>query len=250
MSTTPVLDRARQAIAQAKADGAPAPGRAKLAKLLDISQYEARVALESLAAEQTPTGTSTPPVADTPASEPATPPEPAASEAASPPPPSPGDGVAAAPPATSAASETPGRRGWPVILLAAPAFVAIWSGWVGVGALTGFGPVHLLPGIADRFTINSAITLPIGLETYAAYALRVWLASVGGWRARRFAKRSAITSLVLGALGQVAYHLMTAARVTVAPWPITTVVACLPVVVLGFGAALHHLVAEDQRSRP
>ena len=41
--------------------------------------------------------------------------------------------------------------------------------------------VHPLPGIGDGFTINTAITLPIGVETYAAYALRVWLS---GPRAR------------------------------------------------------------------
>jgi hypothetical protein len=135
-------------------------------------------------------------------------------------------------------------RRWPVILLAAPAFVAIWSGWVGVGVLTGFGPVHPLPGIASGFTINSAITLPIGVETYAAYALRVWLAGTGPVRAQRFAKRSAIAAFVLGGLGQIAYHLMTAAHLTTAPWPITTAVSCLPVVVLGFGAALAHLQAD------
>jgi hypothetical protein len=145
---------------------------------------------------------------------------------------------------------TAGRsvRRWPVALLAAPAFVAIWSGWVGVGALTGFGPVHPLPGILDSFTINSAITLPIGVEAYAAYALRVWLASTGPLRAQRFAKRSAIAAFVLGGLGQIAYHLMTAARLTIAPWPITTVVSCLPVVVLGFGAALAHLQQHDGRT--
>ena len=130
---------------------------------------------------------------------------------------------------------------WPVILLAAPAFVAIWSGWVGVGELAGFGPVRPLPGIADGFTINSAITLPIGMETYAAYALRVWLSDGRPARARQFAKRSAIAAFVLGALGQIAYHLMTAAELTAAPWLITAAVACLPVVVLGFGAALVHL---------
>lgn len=130
---------------------------------------------------------------------------------------------------------------WPVILLAAPAFVAIWSAWVGVGELAGFGPVRPLPGIVDSFTINSAITLPIGMETYAAYALRVWLSDASPVRARRFAKHSAIAAFVLGGLGQIAYHLMTAAQMTAAPWGITAVVSCLPVVVLGFGAALVHL---------
>jgi hypothetical protein len=96
------------------------------------------------------------------------------------------------------------------------------------------------PGIADQFSINSAITLPIGVETYAAYALRAWLS--GPTQARRFAKWSAIGSLALGAAGQVVYHLLSASGVRTAPWPITTVVACLPVAVLGMGAALVHLL--------
>ncbi|ADB32402.1 hypothetical protein Kfla_3342 [Kribbella flavida DSM 17836] len=133
-------------------------------------------------------------------------------------------------------------RSWPVLLLALPAFVAVWSGWVGLGELTGFGVVHPLPGIADGFTINSAITLPIGVETYAAFALRVWLSGRVPAKARRFAKVSALAALGLGALGQVAYHLLEAAGVTQAPWQITTVVACLPVAVLGMGAALAHLI--------
>lgn len=140
-------------------------------------------------------------------------------------------------------------RSWPLLLLAMGAFVSIWGGWVGLGELTGFGPIRLLPGIADGWVINSAITLPIGVEAYAAYALRAWLAPHHHTndRARRFAMCSAIGSLVLGAAGQVAYHLMTAAEITVAPWQITAFVACLPVVVLGCGAALTHLLHHPDR---
>ena len=136
---------------------------------------------------------------------------------------------------------------WPVLLLALPAFVAIWSGWVGLGGLTGFGIVHPLPGIWSGFEVNTAITLPIGVETYAAYALRVWLSGRVPHRARRFAKVSALGSLCLGALGQIAYHLMTAAGMSAAPWWITTLVACLPVAVLGMGAALTHLLHTDDQ---
>lgn len=131
---------------------------------------------------------------------------------------------------------------WPVLLLALPAFVAIWSGWVGLGGLTGFGVVHPFPGIWDHARINTAITLPIGVETYAAYALRAWLIPGTPRAARRFAKWSAIGSLVLGAAGQIVYHLMTAAGWTAAPWPVTALVSCLPVAVLGMGAALAHLL--------
>jgi hypothetical protein len=130
---------------------------------------------------------------------------------------------------------------WVLAPMAVSAFVAIWSGWVGLGGMTGFGIVHPLPGIADGFQLNTAITLPLGVEAYAAYALRVWLARIGTGRAQRFAKWSALGSLLLGSAGQVAYHLMSAMGITTAPWPITTCVACLPVVVLGLGAALAHL---------
>ncbi|WP_433066301.1 ABC transporter permease [Dactylosporangium sp. CS-033363] len=133
-------------------------------------------------------------------------------------------------------------RSWPVVLLALPAFVAIWSGWVGLGELTGFGVVHPLPGIWSDLALNTAITLPIGVETYAAYALAVWLTGTAPAAARSFARWSAIGSLIFGGLGQVAYHLLTAAGVTHAPWQITTAVACLPVAVLGMGAALAHLI--------
>lgn len=139
-----------------------------------------------------------------------------------------------------------GRRvpRWPLLLIALPAFVAIWSGWVGLGRLTGFGPVVLLPGIADEWVIDSAITLPIGVEAYAAYALFVWLAPDDAQlstTARRFACWSSVGALVLGMAGQVAYHLMAAAGMQVAPWQITAFVACLPVAVVGCAAALVHL---------
>lgn len=142
-------------------------------------------------------------------------------------------------------------RAWPVLLLALPAFVAIWSGWVGLGELTGFGPVHPLPGIADNFEVNTAITLPIGMETYASYALYVWLSGrIRSKKTRSYAMWSAFGSLALGAVGQVAYHLMTAAEITRAPAPVTVLVACLPVAVLGMGAALAHMIIREHHSAP
>ncbi|NIL56224.1 ABC transporter permease [Salinispora arenicola] len=141
---------------------------------------------------------------------------------------------------------------WPVVLLALPAFVAVWSGWVGLGQMCGFGQVDLLPGFTGDngepvATLNTAITLPIGMETYGTYALYVWLSGRLPRRARRFAMWSAITSLGVGAAGQIVYHLLAAADITKAPWPITAAVACLPVAVLGMGAALAHLVRENAR---
>jgi hypothetical protein len=131
---------------------------------------------------------------------------------------------------------------WPLYLIALPAAVAVWSGWVGLGTLCGFGLIHPLPGIWDAATVNTAITLPVGVEAYGAYAMGAWLSPGVPESARRFAKWSAIGSLALGMLGQVAYHLLSAAHAARAPWPVVVLVSSLPVVVLGFGAALSHLL--------
>ena len=136
-----------------------------------------------------------------------------------------------------------------MLLIALPAAVAVWSGWVGLGELTGFGVIHPLPGIWDAARLNSAITLPIGVEAYASYALYVWLSGrIRTAKTVNYAKWSAIGSLALGAAGQVAYHLMQAAGTSIAPWPITMMVACLPVVVLGMGAALTHMLMRENHT--
>ncbi|MGW3346816.1 hypothetical protein ACWDA3_26185 [Nonomuraea rubra] len=138
---------------------------------------------------------------------------------------------------------------WPVFLIALPAAVATWSGWVGLGKMVGFGVVKPLPGILDSFTIDTSITLPIGVEAYAGYAIAAWLSDrriAPG--TRRFAKWSALGSLLLGMLGQVAYHLLVVAGFKVAPWQVVTAVSCLPVLVLGMGAGLHHMLSRDGRT--
>lgn len=142
-------------------------------------------------------------------------------------------------------------RTWPVWVLLVPAFVSVWAGWVGLGERTGYGVVNLLPGFtgedgAPLVVINTAITLPIGMEVYAAYALYVWLSGrVRSRRTRSFAMVSAVVALVVGASGQIAHHLMEEAGMVAAPWWITTLVSCVPVAVLGMGAALAHLVRDD-----
>jgi hypothetical protein len=153
--------------------------------------------------------------------------------------------------ARNAAVRRPRVRSWPVVLLALPAMVAIWSGWVGLGKLAGFGVMHPLPGTPwDGLTLDTAITLPVGMEAYAAFAIRVWLSGQVPDQARRFAKVSAITSLVVGWAGQGGYHLLAAADAESAPWPVTLLVSSLPVAVLGMGAALVHLIrAGHQRGQ-
>ena len=122
----------------------------------------------------------------------------------------------------------------------------MWSGWVGIAQKTGFGLVSPLPGIWPPLHLDTAITL-VGVEAYAAYALRAWLTgepSISD-RTRRFAKWSAICSFALGMAGQVAYHLLAQAGTARAPWPVTTIVSCLPVLVLAMGTTLAHMLRAD-----
>jgi hypothetical protein len=137
------------------------------------------------------------------------------------------------------------HRPWPLMIIAIPAAVAVWSGWVGLGALCGFGTVHPLPGIWDGLHINTDITLPVGVESYGAYALYAWLASGAAQATRTFARRSALGALGLGCLGQISYHLLAAFHVTRPPVFVVALVACLPVVTLSFAAALAHLMRSD-----
>lgn len=152
------------------------------------------------------------------------------------------EGPLPAKPAKALPSQVKRVSTWQLQVIALPAYVAIWAGWVALGGLTGFGPINLLPGIGTGLTINTAITLPIGAEAYAAYALYVWFHPAAPPRARRFAMWSSAAALLIGMGGQVAYHLMASAGLTSAPWQITTFVSCLPVAVLGAAAALVHLV--------
>jgi len=153
-------------------------------------------------------------------------------------------------PAEAAADETDERVViWPLYLLLLSALVAIWSGWVGLGELAGFGTVNLLPGIGDGLTVNTVITLPIGMEAYAGYALYVWLSGKAAKEALSFAKWSAFAALATGAFGQVAYHLLSAAGVTEAPWWITSFVSTIPVAVVGMAAGLAHIANKGKPRR-
>ena len=51
-----------------------------------------------------------------------------------------------------------------------------------------------------------------------------------------------MVSFALGMAGQVTYHLLAGAGITRAPWAITVIVSCLPVLVLAMGTALAHML--------
>jgi hypothetical protein len=145
----------------------------------------------------------------------------------------------------SAVTGTPRR--WPLFLIAAPAAVAVWSGWVGLGDLCGFGIVHPLPGIVSGF--------PAGHRHHAAGRR----GGICGLRARRVA-RSRVVDLGPGADVRAAIGDRVAVPRHARPGDLPPAVrrartpcavagraagACLPVVTLGFGAALTHLLRAD-----
>lgn len=278
VTNSSLVETVRTRVAEDLARTGVRPGRRRLARDLGVTEHAVRQALDSLAAEQKArqqaaaasrpcddnqgdhsAGTQTPTRAtlDAPGGAPGD------REPTRVHPPDVADHLRGEPtseitdtnPEVIVADAHPGDRAhpvhrWPLLLIALPAFVAIWGGWVGLGRLAGFGPVQPLPGVST-FTIDLAITLPIGVEVYSAYALSIWLGGqVRGRAARRFASWSALSSLLVGAAGQVAYHLMDAAGTSTAPWWVTAVVATLPVATLGMAAALHHLITEDSRAEP
>jgi hypothetical protein len=235
---TSVLERVRQLVTSAHQARQPTPGRPTLVKLTGASDWSVRKALEELEAageldppvdsdEDTITGDldaldAAEIIETTPVETPV-------------------------PDAGASAGEAGGLpRPWPLVFIGLAAAVAIWGGWVRLGELTGFGPINLLPGVGGGFTLNTAVVLPLSVEFYSAYALRVLLASDRlTVKTRRFARNTFITSLVVGGGAQVSSHIMAASSVTSAPWQVTTLVSCVPVLVLGLATGLAALVKRD-----
>lgn len=236
-----VLDRIREALEEAHAAGRPRPGRPTLARVTGATQHQVRKALATLQQEHASFGQSQEPQWLAEASSD----EPPITESTDTPP----TLANAGDPAASDAPERATRRppSWPLVIIGLAAAISVWSGWVGLGQLAGFGMIQPLPGVWDDLRINTAVVLPVSVEAYAAYALRCWLTARNiTARARTFARRSAITSLVIGATAQIAFHLMTAAGLDRAPWSVTVGVATIPVIVLGLATALANLIG-DQR---
>ncbi|QUQ72549.1 hypothetical protein [Kutzneria sp. CA-103260] len=225
MSTNQVLEQVRTALTEADDAGRPRPGRPTLTKLTGATDHQVRKALAELAAAEAPAFQAGNSLASDASTEPI---------------------EAAIEPAAEPARDRRLPRPWPLAIIGLAAAVAVWGGWVRLGELTGFGPVNVLPGIGGGFVLDTAVVLPVSVEAYAAYALHVLLASAGmSERTRVFAKRSFFTSLAVGGGAQVASHVMGAAGVTAAPWWVTTLVACVPVLVVGLATGLATLVRQD-----
>jgi hypothetical protein len=229
-----LVERVRQLRATALASGQRPPGRPALVAATGATEHQVRMALEDLAKEP-PFETSSPPdtIGSRGAGSPANAPE------------------SVTTPRVRVASSSPPTRPWPLVIIGLAAAISVWSGWVGLGQLAGFGVIQPLPGLWDDLHLNSAIVLPISVEAYAAYAMRCWLTSHSITpRARGFARWSTVVSMAIGAGAQAAYHVMTAAGQTRAPWGVTVVVATIPVLVLGLATALASLIRVSDGPEP
>jgi hypothetical protein len=137
----------------------------------------------------------------------------------------------------------PKRAFWPLLAVGSAAFVALWGGWVGLGAMCGFGKVLLLPGFPwglGKFSLDTAITLPLSMEAYGSVGLRYWLDPTLDKQTRNFARNSTFGALGSGFLAQAIYHVMASRHFHTAPAWVTVLVAGVPVAALALCAALHH----------
>lgn len=261
---TDLDQRILNAYAEASREGKRVPGRRALAAQLGAGEWEVRAALERLSTPLERPSRAVPllPVPNEPGEREDTreepPPGPASRRAqreTDPQPPAPGRDTAPSQPASREAFQEPGRETrraatWhltlPLYVLATAAAITIWGGWVELGALTGFGPITPLPGIADGFHINTAVVLPAGVEFYAGFALSIWQGAARcGPATRAFARWSTLGALAAGMGAQIAVHVMRANQVAVAPLGVTVAVSCVPVATLGLAMALRAMVSRD-----
>jgi hypothetical protein len=157
------------------------------------------------------------------------------------------DGPAAAGWSRRWSGRTGAVRSWPLLVLAAPAAAEVWSGWVGIAQKTGFGLVSPLPGIWPSLHLDTAITLPVGVEAYAAYALCAWLTQGQVISARTRRVRQVVCDRLVRSRHGRAGRLSPAGpgRGGAGAVAVTTIVSCLPVLVLAMGTTLAHMLRAD-----
>jgi F0F1-type ATP synthase assembly protein I len=134
----------------------------------------------------------------------------------------------------------------PLYVIGAAAAVSLWGGWVGLGMDSGFGLVHLFPGVPvlGRIVVNLAITLPVSMEVYGAVALGFALDRTINERARKYAMWTGCASFAVGMAAQAMFHLLTSWHLSAAPWWVVMFVSWVPVLVLGMAAGLYHVAAD------
>jgi hypothetical protein len=106
-----------------------------------------------------------------------------------------------------------------------------------LASFAGLRGLAVVAGWPERL----AWLLPVTIDAYAMTSARVWLAgTVGGLRARKFARANAIGAIATSIIGNAGYHLIAAGLITIS-WPVVVLVGAVPAAVLGLTAHLHAL---------
>jgi hypothetical protein len=129
---------------------------------------------------------------------------------------------------------------WPLYIISSGAVLAVWSGWVGLGTLCGFGEVQPLIGIWDGLKLNAAIALPLTMEAYGFYAMGYWFDPDEPKDVRRYAQWTCIVAYAMGFLAQATYHVLVSWHRVHAPVPVVVLVAGVPVATICFAGGLLH----------
>ena len=135
---------------------------------------------------------------------------------------------------------------WPLLVLALPAAVAVWSGWVGIGQMTGFGQVTSCqesgtPCISTPPSPCRSASKPTP-PTHCGPGCPPALRSLPGPAGSPAGQRSDPSCSAWPGRSPTTSSRRPVLRMRPG---ITTAVSCLPVLVLGMGAALAHLLRAD-----
>jgi len=129
-----------------------------------------------------------------------------------------------------------------------------WLSIVGMAAVAGaaaFTSYSGLAGLAEMAGWNHMLAkfLPITVDAYAMTATRVWLSPANlTAKARGFARRSAVGSIIASVAGNALFHAATA-HVLAITWPMVVGLSAVPPVTLGLITHLYH-TAKDTEPEP
>lgn len=143
---------------------------------------------------------------------------------------------------------TKSRAMWPLYLISVGAVLAVWSGWVELGAMCGFGIEQPLYGVWNGLKINAAISLPLSMEAYGFYAMGFWFDPDEAEGVRKYARWTTILAYTLGFLAQATYHVLAAMHMQHAPIPVVVFVSGVPVATICVAGGLLHKHIEARKA--
>jgi hypothetical protein len=139
------------------------------------------------------------------------------------------------------------RSMWPLYLISVGAVLAVWSGWVELGVMCGFGIEQPLYGIWNGLRINAAISLPLSMEAYGFYAMGFWFDPGEADDVRSYAQWTTILAYCLGFAAQATYHVLAAMHAAHAPIPVVVLVSGVPVATICAAGGLLHKHIEARK---